>query len=155
MKIKAKINTKSLNIRKKNSSSNPDILRDLNYDKFKIFLKNNEYIKELDKNEFYEKEIFKDGNCFFRAISYFFNGTEEHYSNYRQTYYEICLNDKDNLKKFYETDNTNNSNLEDDINQYIENIKKDGEYSGDIEINKIAQLMNINIICYITNNNKY
>ena len=45
--------------------------------------------------------------------------------------------------------------MEDDINQYIENIKKDGEYSGDIEINKIAQLMIINIICYITNNNKY
>ena len=118
MKIKAKINTKSLNI-KKNSSFNPDILRDLNYDKFKIFLKNNEYIKELDKNEFYEKDIFKDGNCNFRVISYYCNGREEHYSNYRQLCYEICLNDKDNLKKFYETDNTNNSNLEDIINQYI------------------------------------
>ena len=60
MKVKGKINIKSLNKTKKNYSFNPDILRDLNYDKFKIFLNNNEYIKELDKNEFYEKDIFKE-----------------------------------------------------------------------------------------------
>ena len=57
------------------------------------------------------------------------------------------------MKNFYETDNKDN--LEDDIKTYVENIQKDGEYSGDMEINITASLLNINILCYTLINSEY
>lgn len=83
---------------------------------------------------------------FFRAISFFIHNIEEFYNNYRLLIYEIFLKDKDTLKQFYETDSNNHINLEDNINDYIENIKKEGTYSGDIKINKTAEMLQINII---------
>lgn len=57
------------------------------------------------------------------------------------------------IQNFYETDSQNN--LEDDINTYVENIKINPNYAGDIEINIITEIMHINIICYFIENSQY
>ena len=48
-----------------------------------------------------------------------------------------------------------NWNLEDIINDYVENIKKEHNDAGDIEIYTMAELLEVNIICYTLEDNKY
>ena len=48
-----------------------------------------------------------------------------------------------------------NWNVEDIINDYVENIKKEHNDAGDIEIYTMAELLEVNIICYTLEDNKY
>ena len=48
-----------------------------------------------------------------------------------------------------------NRNVEDIINDYVESIKKECNDAGDIEINTMAELLEVNIICYTLEDNKY
>ena len=138
------------------------IIYDLN-DLYKNIVENNDKIqikKENLQNQIYEgnffeiKKITGDGNCFFRSISYYLNHTEEMHYSLRNTVYLFV---KENITKFYEY-----CYVEEDIyyidivegekihkyilDEYVDKIKKDGFFSGFIEINAAATIINRPII---------
>ena len=116
--------------------------------------------KTLFNNQIYENEFFDiipiigDGNCFYRAISYYFNKDENQYPNLRNTTYNYV---KNNLTQFYEycyvENNTYYIDIEEEqkvhkyiLDDYVENIKKNGFFAGFIEINAMSILINRPII---------
>ena len=52
---------------------------------------------KITENTLLEDSIFKDGNCFFRAISSFFTGTEQYHIYYRKLIYEYIIDNKDEV----------------------------------------------------------
>jgi len=124
-----------------------------------LFIDNNLYRESFISDDIIVKEITGDGNCFYNAISYYFHLTEEYNKEYRQIIYEICLESFEQIKEFIHSDyDEPNANLQDRINKakkYIDDIKKDGNWASDFEINKMAELMNINILCYTKNENQF
>ena len=92
--MKTKTNTKKTQIEKKNSDEKFfDNLKYIKYSNFnKIFYNGNSYINNIDKENILIKEIKGDGNCFFRAISYYIHNTEKYHNNYRELAYQMCLN---------------------------------------------------------------
>ena len=94
-----------------------------------------------------------DENCFHRAISYFYHQTQNFHNNYRNIIYIIWKENIYNLTPFFFKEK--NWNVEDIINDYVENIKKEHNDAGDIEIYTMAELLEVNIICYTLEDNKY
>lgn len=66
-----------------------------------IFIENNSYKTTVKKENIIVKEIEKEYNFFFHAISIHLHKTEEYYPNYREIVYQLCLHSKDQLKKFF------------------------------------------------------
>ena len=89
-------------ITKKNSDPKfLDKLKYINDSNFNMnFYNGNSYIENIEKVKILIKEIIGDGNCFFRAISYYLHNTEYN-SNYRQLANELCLNSKEDIKNFF------------------------------------------------------
>ena len=52
---------------------------------------------KFKENNFMTDEIYKDGNCFYRAISSFFCGTEEYHLFFRNLIYDYIMSDYDNI----------------------------------------------------------
>ena len=48
----------------------------------------NKYSQNLSCMDYIEKSITSDGNCFFRAISYYFREKEDFHLEFRQMLYE-------------------------------------------------------------------
>ena len=94
-----------------------------------------------------------DENCFHRAISYFYHQTQNFHNNYQNIIFIIWKENIYNLTPFFFKEK--NWNLEDIINDYVENIKKEHNDAGDIEIYTMAELLEVNIICYTLEDNKY
>ena len=85
-----------------------------------------------------------DGNCFYRAISYFLNNNENSYSSIREEIYQEALkNQRNNPQKLEIIENNQLS-----VTQYIDHIRKDGIFAGDLEISTAKELYNINIATY-------
>ena len=100
----------------------------------------------IEPTEFIEKNINKDGNCFFNNISYFFTNTEDYHLFFRYILYKYC--------KYYLSEITNYHPLIDykgktysTIN-YINLIKNTNFYAGDLELSQCIFLYNINIVVY-------
>ena len=90
--------------------------------------------------------VEKDGNCFYRVISYFLYNNEESHLEIRKQIYERS-------KEFHNKNKDKIGLIEniDDLSmtQYINNkIQNEGEYAGDFEISIAHQLFNINIATY-------
>ena len=79
--------------------------------------------------------------------------TQNFHNNYRNIIYIICKEDINNLTPFFFKEK--NWNVEDIINDYVENIKKEHNDAGDIEIYTMAELLEVNIISYTLEDNKY
>ena len=124
-----------------------------------IFYKENSYINSIPKEKIVIKEIKSDGNCFFRAISYYMNNSEDYHNNYRELAYQICLNSLKEIKLFFWSDKEEETEIEIDlenkVDQYLNDLKEDGNWASDFEINKIAQLLEVNIVCYKEENQLY
>ena len=56
----------------------------------------------IHENALLEDSIFKDGNCFFRAVSTFFTGTEQYHTYYRKLIYEYIIENNTLLWSFQE-----------------------------------------------------
>lgn len=137
-------NEEDLGIGKKKltSKSNKDIIK-YNISKIYetlIFINDNTFeIKKTDlDNIIYEYEFFNlipitpDGNCFYRAISYYLTGNENLYKNLRESVYNYV---SQNITKFYEycyVENNiyyldieeNNITIKYILDDYVEKIKK-------------------------------
>ena len=94
--------------------------------------------------------IEKDGNCFYRAISYFLFNNQDDHSKIRNRISEKAQKSHEN--------NPHNFNLVENSNltetQYInEIIKNNGNFAGDFEISIAQMIFNINIAAYRPGNN--
>ena len=142
-KVKNNINNISTSNEKIELGKN-NIIKDFTnlYEFNKIFIEGDTYKKNIVSNDIINKKISPDGNCFYNAISYYFNLTEEYNTNYREIIYELCNNDINEIKELFHSDyDDEESNERIRINkakEYINNIKKNATWAGDIEINKMA-----------------
>lgn len=96
-----------------------------------------------------EVNIEGDGNCFYRTISQAFFNTQEFHKEIRMQIYEYARLNKDNLKDLVLSD----ENI--DTVEYIEKIKLNSRYAGDLEIAICSIIYQINIIIYNYNQEGY
>ena len=64
--------------------------------------------KNLLSKEIYIKEITKDGNCFYRSISFFLLNTEEFYLEIKNLIIDWINNNYKQYTEFFGDDETNN-----------------------------------------------
>ena len=110
----------------------------------KIKKKNDLKNIKFKENNFITDEIYKDGNCFYRAISSFFCGTEEYHLFFRNLIYDYIMSDYDNILISFPYVYFNGKTI--DIDEYIPMIKKNGHYAGDFENYLMSKMLNINIL---------
>ena len=113
------------------------------------FLDNNHNLTEI---EYYEKNITKDGNYYYRCLSYYYRGTEDYHLEFRKLISEIFEN---NLEKFIESypdpdiigekEPQNEEETIEYLKKYVNYMKKSGVYAGDQEIALTAYYFGINI----------
>ena len=126
---KVEINKENVNIRDELNSNNNDPIRNT-----KIIPVSNYIIKNIDK----------DGNCFYRTISYYYRNSREDYKEFREIISSYILNNPDEYI-FAVTDE--DIKIDDNIDEIIKIQKKrdyiieyakkasvDGEWAGNIEI---------------------
>ena len=100
-------------------------------------------LKELKfkDNAFINEDIYGDGNCFYRAISYYICNSEEYHLFFRNLVYDyIMANKNDIIVKFPYVYNNGKAV---DIEDYIPLIKKQGTYAGELEAQILSNLLNI------------
>ena len=138
--------------------------------KLNIETKDNENInnfQKLDSQDYIIKDIYPDGNCFYRSISYFYRETEEDYAEFREM---ITLYMEKNIDSYInyialEELNIENEDIDNEdlikakkiqyLQEYIDTAKNNGTYAGDIEISTSAILFGCNIRIYTQGNNCY
>ena len=89
-------------------------------------------------------DVNGDGNCLFRSIARFVYGTEELYPRVRQEIYQEARRREDNYPDI--TLDTESGPL--NIHQYINEMKNDRFYGGELEISIANTLYGINIATY-------
>ena len=143
------------NIDNRNLNSNiGKILFDLKEDKDRIKLKN----LKFNENAFISEDIYGDGNCFYRAVSYYICNSEQYHLFFRNLIYDfITANKNDIIIKFpYVYYNGKAVDIED----YIPLIKKPGTYAGELEAQILSNILDIIILILeykknVDNNNYY
>ena len=69
-----------------NDINNKNMTLTILYEFNNMFIQNNNYKETIISDDIIVKEITKDGNCFYNAISYYFHMIEEYNKNYRASY---------------------------------------------------------------------
>lgn len=101
-------------------------------------------------------KIIPDGNCAYRAISYYYQNNQEKYLIIRKLIYEWIKEYKDQfIVAFSPEENESDITTDDKFELYLKNIKKDGTWAGDVEFSAIAKMFNINIAIYYLQNLEY
>ena len=78
----------------------------------------------LKENEYIVKEIAKDGNCFYRTLSYYFREREDDYKEFRNLISEYIMNNQEKYIPFITDDQISiNSEFIDNI-EYINKKKR-------------------------------
>ena len=111
------------------------------------------------------KKIQKDGNCFYRTLSYYFRETEDDYNEFRELITSYISNNADEYIEFVADEDVNIPEDADEllilkmkrdyILKYSQEASKDGEWAGDIEIATASILFNTQINMYTLNVNGY
>lgn len=81
---------------------------------------------QLEYNNLAMQEVQADGNCLFRAIADQLAGDQNNHDVYRQSIVEYIIKCKDDFAPFIEDDV--------DFETYVEQMKEDGEWGGQIEL---------------------
>jgi len=102
--------------------------------------------KDLENYNVEKVKIDKDGNCYFRCLSYFFTSSQNYYLFFRAILFLHC--NKKKLNNEYYNQKMDLNGLLIPINDYIPNIKKNSFYSGDLELSESIILFNINILVF-------
>ena len=85
-------------------------------------------------------EMGADGNCLFRSISDQLEGNQANYRKYRQDAMEYMLQNKDDFAPFIEDDLT--------FDEYVEEMEKDGEWGGNLELQALSMRHGFNVIVH-------
>ena len=110
-------------------------------------IKNN---KDLPKNLVILKEVIKDGNCFYRLLSIYFTESQNHHQIFREIIYESAKTNKDKFISFFSDDETQTDQILVNMkyDNYLEEIKNDGFYAGNLELALASIIFKLNICIY-------
>ncbi|CRG97329.1 OTU-like cysteine protease, putative [Plasmodium gallinaceum] len=103
----------------------------------------NDYYDNNFKKNFYIKSIRTDGNCLFRAVSDQLYNHEDNYKEIRKKVVDHLSKKEEEYKNFIEYDESYKS--------YIERISLDGTWGGQLELQAIGEIYNVNILIYQEN----
>ena len=113
------------------------------------------YHEDLQNNEIILENVTGDGNCYYRTISHFLFGMQDYHDLIRIDLYNYINNKREELVK-------NNPYVDYfgtlyHIDDYINLIKQNKFYAGDLEVTQSPHCFNINIAVYSfdSNTNKY
>ena len=101
----------------------------------------NEFKKELKNLGYYIREVEGDGNCLFRSVCEQLEGNENDYQKYRDICIDYMKSNKEEFQPFIEDDQT--------IDEYIEEMSKDKEWGGNLEIYSLSKALKVNFYIYI------
>ena len=133
--------------------SNEELIETETYRKQNKYLYHYIINKEYLPKEYIEEiEINPDGNCFYNNLSYFYTGKEVYHRFFRMLIYIYIKENEDSIiinSPYILIDGDKNI----DTDKYIENIKKDTFYAGDMELSNCIKIFDLNIAIYIKENN--
>ena len=119
----------------------------------------------LPLDEFIIKDIEKDGNCFYRTLSYYYRETEQDYREFRELIvryienhpeeYIFAVPDDDIVITAQDDELSINAKKKEYILNYVNYAYRDGTYAGDLEITTACILFNCDIKMYVLVNNGY
>ena len=112
------------------------------------------FIRIYIKINIFEFKSARDGNCWYRTLLNYFIGKQYNHKVFRRLIYEATKNNKENLLLFFLEDCQETDDIIENmkIENYIEEIKKDKFYAGNIELAISSILFNFNISLYIDEN---
>ena len=118
-------------------------------DKLLVDLEEDKDVKKLknlkfNENAFIREDIYGDGNCFYRAVSYYICNSERYHLFFRNLVYDNIMENKDNIIIKFPYVYNNGKAV--DIDEYIPLIKNQGTYAGELEAQSISNLFNIIIL---------
>ena len=102
----------------------------------------------LSKDNYIHIPINKDGNCLFRSISVHLTDNRDNYQIIRELIYKYAKENIELSLDFFLIGDIDNVLCSMELNEYIENIGKDGEYVGIIEMVIETKLFSNNIFVY-------
>ncbi|CAO4361721.1 unnamed protein product [Caenorhabditis nigoni] len=84
--------------------------------------------------------ISPDGNCFYRAISWCLTGSQSYHQKLRIATAEYLEKNEESMRKFSGTL---------DYKEYVENVRKNGEWATSCEIYAVANLLDVEIVTFL------
>ena len=136
-----------------NKNKNKNNYSNNNYNNYNDNNKNNKKKRKKNKNIIYElkkelktlgyyiREVEGDGNCLFRSVCEQLEGNENDYQKYRDICIDYMKSNKEEFQPFIEDDQT--------IDEYIEEMSKDKEWGGNLEIYLFSKALKVNFYIYI------
>ena len=122
----------------------------------------NKESKDLPYMDYIEIDIEKDGNCYYRCLSYYYRKTQDYHLEFRKFISEIFENNLDKFKDHYPDPNilgipepASEDEIIDLLNLYLEKMKQPEFYAGDQELAITSHYLNININVLIKGSYNY
>ena len=106
-----------------------------------------EFKEELKKLGYYIREVKGDGNCLFRSVAEQIEEDQNNFEKYRKITTDYMEENKEDFKPFIEDDRT--------IDEYINSMKEDKEWGGNLEIYALSMALHSNFYVYIHNHPMY
>ena len=97
--------------------------------------------------------IVKDGNCFYRCLSYFFLSDQKYYKEFKDIIIEWIENNYKKFESYFGDDEKNNISKEILAREEFDYIKSKDSWGSDYTITIASLLFNLNIAVYIFSNN--
>ena len=94
----------------------------------------------FSENNIISKRIVGDGNCLFRAVSLAVYGSEDNHSSLRAEALNYINLNRETLEGFITSD--------ENFDEYITRLRKDGEWAGEIEITALREIISKPIYVY-------
>lgn len=86
------------------------------------------------------RDVRRDGNCFFRAVSDQLYGVEEHHAHLRELACDYMADHEDSLSPFLD-----DGDEDADFAAYVDHMRTDGVWAGNIEMHAISMVCGANI----------
>ena len=103
------------------------------------------HFKDINPINIEIKDVGRDGNCMFRALSQFIYGNEYMHQNIRQKIFTEAMKRLPNIPNIIMETEMGNIRIHD----YIKSIKENSNFGGDFELSIAYDIFNINIAEYI------
>ena len=88
-------------------------------------------------------EIEPDGNCIFRAISFFDCHTQENHLKYRQMVTSYIRKNREEYMPIFETER--------ELDDYIKMMEREHTWGGELELSILSKLLNCEFIVHANN----
>ena len=93
-----------------------------------------------------------DGNCYFRTLSLYFTQAQPYYEFFREQIYNGAKENLNDIKEFFISDEKDELIGNNKIEGYVNKIKDNYFFAGNIEIYITRKIFNLNIAAYERSN---